>query len=52
MLETVLDKERIFEIYLNSVEWGRGVYGAEAAAVTTTGFPRAGSARGSRRASR
>lgn len=32
MLETVLDKERIFEIYLNSVEWGRGVYGAEAAA--------------------
>ncbi|MCA3936115.1 transglycosylase domain-containing protein, partial [Burkholderia sp.] len=32
MLEAVLDKERIFEIYLNSVEWGRGVYGAEAAA--------------------
>ncbi|KVQ10134.1 monofunctional biosynthetic peptidoglycan transglycosylase [Burkholderia ubonensis] len=32
MLETLLDKERIFEIYLNSVEWGRGVYGAEAAA--------------------
>jgi monofunctional glycosyltransferase len=32
MLETLLDKERIFEIYLNSVEWGNGVYGAEAAA--------------------
>ncbi|MEX3628453.1 MAG: monofunctional biosynthetic peptidoglycan transglycosylase [Burkholderia sp.] len=32
MLETLLDKERIFESYLNSVEFGRGVYGAEAAA--------------------
>jgi monofunctional glycosyltransferase len=32
MLETLLDKERIFEIYLNSVEFGKGVYGAEAAA--------------------
>ena len=32
MLETLLDKQRIFEIYLNSVEWGNGVYGAEAAA--------------------
>ena len=32
MLETLMDKERIFEIYLNSVEWGDGVYGAEAAA--------------------
>lgn len=32
MLETVMDKERIFEIYLNSVEWGVGVFGAEAAA--------------------
>lgn len=31
MLETVLDKERIFEIYLNHVEWGEGVFGAEAA---------------------
>jgi monofunctional biosynthetic peptidoglycan transglycosylase len=27
-----MDKERIFEIYLNVVEWGNGVYGAEAAA--------------------
>jgi monofunctional glycosyltransferase len=31
MLEAVLDKERIFEIYLNHVEWGEGVFGAEAA---------------------
>lgn len=32
MLETLMDKQRIFEIYLNSVEWGNGVYGAQAAA--------------------
>ncbi|WP_293779495.1 monofunctional biosynthetic peptidoglycan transglycosylase [uncultured Oxalicibacterium sp.] len=32
MLEFWMDKERIFEIYLNSVEWGVGVFGAEAAA--------------------
>jgi monofunctional biosynthetic peptidoglycan transglycosylase len=32
MLETLLSKERIFEIYLNHVEWGTGVFGAEAAA--------------------
>ena len=32
MLEFWMDKERIFEIYLNSVEWGKGVYGAQAAA--------------------
>ncbi|MFL6706818.1 MAG: monofunctional biosynthetic peptidoglycan transglycosylase [Massilia sp.] len=32
MLELVLDKERILEIYLNVVEFGRGVFGAEAAA--------------------
>jgi monofunctional biosynthetic peptidoglycan transglycosylase len=32
MLEGMMDKERIFEIYLNSVEWGVGVFGAEAAA--------------------
>ena len=31
-LETLLSKERILEIYLNSVEWGEGVFGAEAAA--------------------
>lgn len=32
MLEAVLTKERIFEIYLNHVEWGEGVFGAQAAA--------------------
>jgi monofunctional biosynthetic peptidoglycan transglycosylase len=31
-LETLLSKKRILEIYLNSVEWGEGVFGAEAAA--------------------
>ncbi len=31
-LEKMLSKERILEIYLNSVEWGEGVFGAEAAA--------------------
>jgi monofunctional biosynthetic peptidoglycan transglycosylase len=31
-LETCLSKRRILEIYLNSVEWGEGVFGAEAAA--------------------
>ncbi|WP_090044943.1 monofunctional biosynthetic peptidoglycan transglycosylase [Limnohabitans sp. 2KL-27] len=31
-LETFLSKQRILEIYLNSVEWGEGVFGAEAAA--------------------
>ena len=30
--ETVLGKQRILELYLNVVEWGPGVYGAEAAA--------------------
>jgi monofunctional biosynthetic peptidoglycan transglycosylase len=29
--ELVLGKQRILELYLNEVEWGRGVYGAEAA---------------------
>ena len=32
MLEAVLDKRRILEIYLNVVDWGNGVFGAEAAA--------------------
>ena len=34
MLEIMLSKERILEIYLNNVEWGEGVFGAEAAAQT------------------
>jgi len=32
MLEALMDKQRIYEIYLNVVEFGRGIYGAEAAA--------------------
>jgi monofunctional biosynthetic peptidoglycan transglycosylase len=32
MLETVLSKRRILELYLNVAEWGDGVFGAEAAA--------------------
>jgi len=31
MLEMCMDKERILEIYLNVVEWGVGVFGAESA---------------------
>ncbi|MFZ6646387.1 monofunctional biosynthetic peptidoglycan transglycosylase [Undibacterium sp. TJN25] len=31
MLEMCMDKERILEIYLNVVEWGVGIFGAEAA---------------------
>jgi monofunctional biosynthetic peptidoglycan transglycosylase len=32
MIENVMDKRRILEIYLNVIEWGEGVFGAEAAA--------------------
>jgi len=32
VLEHTLSKQRILEIYLNNVEWGEGVFGAEAAA--------------------
>lgn len=32
LLEKLLDKRRILELYLNHVEWGEGVFGAEAAA--------------------
>jgi len=32
MLEAMMDKERIFDIYLNTIEWGNGIFGAEAAA--------------------
>jgi len=31
-LEMLWDKRRILEVYLNSVEWGKGIFGAEAAA--------------------
>jgi monofunctional biosynthetic peptidoglycan transglycosylase len=32
MIEHVMDKRRILEIYLNVIEWGEGVFGVEAAA--------------------
>ena len=32
MLENLMTKQRILEIYLNIIEWGNGVFGAEAAA--------------------
>jgi monofunctional glycosyltransferase len=32
MLEALLSKRRILEIYLNNVEWGEGLFGAQAAA--------------------
>ena len=32
LLELLLPKRRIFELYLNVIEWGNGVFGAEAAA--------------------
>lgn len=31
LIETLWSKERILEVYLNSIEMGKGVYGAEAA---------------------
>ncbi|HNW43288.1 MAG TPA: monofunctional biosynthetic peptidoglycan transglycosylase [Elusimicrobiales bacterium] len=36
-LEAVLGKRRIFEIYLNVAEWGKGIYGAQAAAMAYFG---------------
>lgn len=38
-LERELDKRRILELYLNVVEWGDGVFGAEAAAQQHFGVP-------------
>jgi len=36
-LEAELSKQRILELYLNVIEWGNGIYGAEAAARTYWG---------------
>ena len=42
MIEATMDKQRILEIYLNVVEWGNGVFGAEAAARHYFGVSAAG----------
>jgi len=39
--DRVLSKPRILELYLNVIEWGPGVYGAEAASRTWYGVPAA-----------
>jgi monofunctional biosynthetic peptidoglycan transglycosylase len=39
MLDAVLTKKRILEIYLNIAEWGEGIFGAEAAAHAWFGKP-------------
>jgi monofunctional biosynthetic peptidoglycan transglycosylase len=41
LLELLWGKRRILEVYLNVVEWGDGVYGAEAAARRSFGVPAA-----------
>lgn len=41
-LEIELSKRRILELYLNSIEWGDGIYGAEAAARSYFGKPASG----------
>jgi len=41
MLEGLLDKRRILELYLNVIEWGDGIWGAEAAARTYFRVPAA-----------
>jgi monofunctional biosynthetic peptidoglycan transglycosylase len=38
-LEAALPKARIFEIYLNVIEWGDGIWGVDAAARTYFGIP-------------
>ncbi len=42
LLEAGLPKRRIFEIYLNVIEWGDGIYGVEAAARAYFGVSAAG----------
>jgi monofunctional glycosyltransferase len=39
LLELLWGKRRILEVYVNVVEWGHGVYGADAAARTYFGVP-------------
>jgi len=42
LIEAIWGKPRIMEVYLNSIEWGPGVYGAEAAARRNFGVSAAG----------
>ena len=42
MMEALLPKQRILELYLNVIEWGNGVFGAEAAARRYYNVPAAG----------
>nr|WP_319384710.1 monofunctional biosynthetic peptidoglycan transglycosylase [uncultured Roseibium sp.] len=39
MLDAILTKRRVLEIYLNIAEWGEGIFGAEAAAQAWFGKP-------------
>ncbi len=39
LTEGILSKRRILELYLNVIEWGRGVFGAEAASRAYFGIP-------------
>ncbi|WP_421980319.1 monofunctional biosynthetic peptidoglycan transglycosylase [Roseibium sp.] len=39
MLDAILTKKRVLEIYLNIAEWGEGIFGAEAAAQAWFGKP-------------
>ncbi|MGE0746270.1 MAG: transglycosylase domain-containing protein, partial [Rhodospirillales bacterium] len=41
MIELLWPKSRIIEVYLNVAEWGRGIYGIEAAAQAHFGKPAA-----------
>jgi len=41
LAELILSKHRILELYLNLIEWGPGIYGAEAAARHYYGIPAA-----------
>jgi monofunctional biosynthetic peptidoglycan transglycosylase len=46
LAELILPKQRILELYLNVIEWGPGVFGAEAAARTHYGVPASRVSRG------
>jgi hypothetical protein len=41
LMELLWGKRRILEVYLNVIEWGDGIYGAEAAARSYFGVPAA-----------